>query len=270
MSTVTRKCTCLALAISLVQTAAAAAAEPAAEPAPRSPSLLWASRGAETLTRGRWQLALFGQAHHGLADGVELALQPFVFFVLPHAEAKLRLLQRDAFTLSLRPRLSYPSSFLNLVSKAGTGGLLPETTDVPFSLLLETDLVASRRYAPEHVASARLGLAVAPRSSSEGLPLLDFPFLYPRFAALYGVVVPRAALSAEGRAVERLFYGVELTAFLLPLSQIDGYAIEPAIELQYRFGPGVALVAGTRASIARYPLGTRFHYLPYVDVELGF
>jgi hypothetical protein len=271
MSTVTRSS--LVLALALAEAAGAAEPESAtAAPSATAPSsaLLWASRGAETLRQGRWQLALFGQSHYGLADGVELALQPLVFLVLPHAEAKLRLLQRGAFTLSLRPRLSYPSPFLNLVSKEGTGGLLPATSDVPFALLFESDLVASERYATEHVASASLGLAFAPRGSSGEFPLLDFPFLYPRFAALYGVVVPRAAVSAEGRAVERLFYSVELTAFLLPLREFDGYALEPAIELQYRFGPRVALLAGVRASIARYPVGTRFHSLPYLDVELGF
>ena len=47
-------------------------------------------------------------------------------------------------------------------------------------------------------------------------------------------------------------------------------ALEPSAELEYRFGERVALDAGLRTSIARYPVGTRFHYLPYLDVKIGF
>jgi hypothetical protein len=80
VSTVTRSS--LVLALALAEAAGAAEPESAAS-APSAPSsaLLWASRGAETLRQGRWQLALFGQSHYGLADGVELALQPLVFLV---------------------------------------------------------------------------------------------------------------------------------------------------------------------------------------------
>jgi len=232
---------------------------------------LWSSQGAYTLPAGRWELALIAPSRYGLADGVELAVQPIVFFVLPHAELKLRWLERGAVTLALRPRVSYPTPFLAFVSREGAGGLLPATTDPPFALLLEADAIASYRLAPEHAANARLGLAVAPRSSSDALPLLDFPFLYPRFAALYTSAVPRLALGVEGRLLGSCFYTVDAIAYLLPLDEVDaGYAFEPSGELEYRFGERVALDAGLRASVARYPVGTRFHYLPYLDVKVGF
>lgn len=242
---------------------AAATAAPAGDP-------LWSTHGAPTLPRGRWELALFATSRYGLADGVELAVQPLVFFALPHAGLKLRLLEHGPLTLSLAPRISYPSPFLSLVSREGAGGLLPDTTDVPFAIQLELDTIASYRFAAEHLASARLGLAVAPHAHSDDLPLLDFPFLYPRFAALYTTVVPRLELGVEGPIAARLHYAANVTAYLLPLDAVDGYAIEPAAELTYRFGAHVALAAGVRTSVARYPVGTRFHYLPYADVTFGF
>jgi hypothetical protein len=265
----------LALAGAVAVTSEAGAVEASDRP-PHAASaaesaVLWSSRSALTLPAGRWEIALLGQTRYGLAEGVELSLQPFLFFVLPHAELKARLLERGAFSLALRPRVSYPSPFLSLVAREGAGGLLPSTTDVPFAVQLEADVIASFRVTPAHVASANLGLAVAPHASSGELPLLDFPFLYPRFAALYTGAVPRLALGVEGHVFAGCFYSVDMTAYLLLLDGVDGaYAIEPSGELEYRFGARVALDLGLRASIARYPVGERIHYLPYADVKVGF
>ena len=281
------RCLAIALALAVVASAPARAlgaddaapqglSEPCANPAPcASPPAangsLWSSNGAPTLPRGRYEVRLVGHTRYGLAEGVELAAQAFIFLALPNAELKVRLFEHGPFSVALRPRISYPSPFLSLVSREGAGGLLPNTTDVPFALQLEAEGIASYRFARDHLASARLGLAVAPRASSGDLPLLDFPFLYPRFAPLYTGAVPRLALGAEGPIAAGLHYGVDVTGYLLLLDDVDGaYAVEPAAELEYRFSDHVALDAGLRTSIARYPVGTRFHYLPHLDVAVGF
>jgi hypothetical protein len=268
-------CACVALlgltsarARALDDAPAALASAAASSPAAGRP--LWSTNGAPTIPKGRWELALLSTSRHGLADGLELAVQPFVFFTLPHAGLKLRAHERGPLTLSVAARVSYPSPFLSLVSREGAGGLLPETTDVPFAIGVELDAIASYRFAAQHLASARLGLAVAPHAHSDDLPLLDFPFLYPRFAPLYTSVVPRLALGGEGRVAAGLHYAVDVTAYILPLEAVDGYALEPAAELEYRFGDHVALAAGVRMSLARYPVGTRFHHLPHLDVRVGF
>ena len=114
-----------------------------------------------------------------------------------------QILWASGFALSVaaHARWSYPTAFLALVSREGSGGLLPKTSHPPFAIQIEGDVIASIRVSRWHELSARVGLAVAPHAdfSPEELPLLDFPFLYPRFAPMYSPLVPRAGVDAEGR-----------------------------------------------------------------------
>jgi hypothetical protein len=231
----------------------------------------WSTHGAVTIPEGRWELALTGNSRYGLSERLELALHPAVFFALPHVEAKLRLGEARRFSAAVRGRVSYPTLFLNLVSKEGSGGLLPATTDVPQALELEADGIVSLSFHERQLVSLAAGLAVAPRGSSDDLPLLDFPFLYPRFAPLYTWGVPRFDLAFEGQIAGGLHYAADFRAYLLFLDDVDGeYALEQALSGEYRFGASVAFELGLRTSLARYPVGTRLHFLPYFDVKMGF
>jgi hypothetical protein len=231
----------------------------------------WSTHGAVTLPEGRWELALTGNSRYGVTDRLELALHPIVFFALPHLEAKLRLAQAGRFSAAVRSRASYPTVFLNLVSKEGSGGLLPATTDVPPAVELEADGIVSLSFYERQLVSFAAGLAVAPRGASDDLPLLDFPFLYPRFAPLYTWGVPRFDLVVEGRIAGGLYYAADFRAYLLFLEDVEGeYALEQALSSEYRIGASVAVELGLRSSLARYPVGTRLHFQPYFDVKLGF
>jgi hypothetical protein len=253
-----------AIVLSVIRTASAA-------PVEDDGFAPWSTHGAITVPRGRWELALFGNSRYGLTERFELALHPVVFFALPHVEAKLRFWQVGRWSAAVRSRLSYPTPFLNLVSKEGSGGLLPATTDVPQALELEADGLVSFRFHERQLVSFAAGLAVAPRSSSDDFPLLDFPFLYPRFAPLYSWGVPRFDLNVEGQIVGGLHYAADFRAYLLFLDDVEGeFALEQALASEYRFGARVALELGMRASLARYPVGTRLHFLPYFDVKIGF
>jgi hypothetical protein len=250
---------------------AQATAAPAAEPAPHSS---WSGNHAQTIARGRVELGLLQSSHYGLSDRVEVSLHPLLFFALPHVELKALAVAHGALSLAARGRLAYPTLFLGLVSREGAGGLLPSSSEPPQALQIEGDLLGTVAWADQQLGSVRLGLAVAPHAAfePEQLPLLDFPFLYPRFAPLYTVLVPRAGLAFEGRAIGPLFYDLELSAYLMPQLPDVGtaWALEQALALEYRFGDRLALSLGLRTSEAKYAYGSRFHFLPYADVRVGF
>ena len=264
------------LAIAVVLVAIPWARATRAEPLESAPKNVrrWSGSNALTVPQGRWEVALFGGTRHGLTDSIELGMNPLLVALLPHLEAKFMSAHDRRHVFAIRTRASYPTTFLEIVSKEGQFGLLPATSKPPVAVQLEGDAIASSEWFADHLVSVWLGLAVAlhqPFTAME-LPLLDFPFLYQRFAPLYGPGVPRGGFSFEGRVVENLYYATELVAYLMPgLPDVNhASAIENAVELELRFGDAFAFAAGLRTSYAKYPYGRRTHFLPYFDVRAGF
>jgi hypothetical protein len=250
----------------------AARADGARDDAPKL--RLWSGSNALTVPRGRWEFGLFGASHHGLGDSFELSLHPVLVFALPHLEAKLMAAHDRRHVLGVRTRVSYPTTFLDIVSKEGTFGLLPATSHPPVAVQLEADAIATSEWFDGELVSVWIGGAVAFHESFTPmeLPLLDFPFLYQRFAPLYGPGVPRIGFSFEGVIAGGLWYSTELVSYLMPgLPDVENAsAIEHGAELEFRFGERVAVSAGLRTSYAKYPYGRRTHFLPFLDVRTGF
>lgn len=247
------------------------------------PRPLWSGNHARPIPEHRLELGLFQNGHYGLGKRLELALHPAWFFVLPHVELKALAAEQGPWALAVRGRLAYPTLFLGLISREGAGGILPKTSSPPQALQIEGELLGSfdfiaqpnaRKWWAQGTLSAMLGLAVAPHTSftSSEMPLLDFPFLYPRFAPLYTVLVQRAGVYLEGHAVGRLFYEASIVGFLMPNLPDVGtaWALEENVALEYRVTDRVAVSLGSRFSKAKYAYGSELHYLPYADVRVGF
>lgn len=251
------------------------AAEPDCERTDVCRHQTWSGDHALTVPRGRLELGLLQSSRYGLGHHLELALHPLSFFALPHVEVKTTLRAFGSRSwLGLRANVSYPTLFLGLVSRSGSGGLLPEGSRPPAAIQGEIDLITTRAWSGGHLTSVALGLAAsAHRSFSPSeLPLLDFPFLYQRFAPLYTPVVPRFGVSSEGPLWRKLWYEASVTYYLMPdLPDVGlAYALEPALGLEYRFSDRVAASLALRASQARYAYGSRLHWLPFADVRVAF
>jgi hypothetical protein len=269
-----RRAACaLAFALSTISVAVSARGEEPAEPSSFPELRRWSGPSALTLPQGRVELGLLSTSRYGVSDRLELGVHPLWFFALPHVEAKYRYWERSRLALAARGRLSYPSIFLGLVSREGSGGLLPKTSEPPVALMLEADAVVTGEIHGGASASLSLGLAVAPHTSftEEELPLLDFPFLYPRFAPLYSPLVPRAQLNLESALFLGFHVDLEFRGYFMPSLPYVGSALamEQALTIEYRFGERAAVSLGGRIGEAQYPVGQRVHVLPFVDVRVG-
>jgi hypothetical protein len=232
---------------------------------------MWADASALTVAPGRLEVSILADGAYGLNRSLELRLQPLAFFVLPHLEGKLRLVAADRFQVSSVHRISYPTLFLELVSREGTGGLLPPDNKPPTALLLDNGLIASVELWRLSWLSLRVDACVAPRTS-EPTTTLDFPFLYQRFAALEGTLVPRGAASLSGRLLSVVDYSMLLRHYLVGFAADKHSSIphgatatEYSASLSWRPALGHRVTGGATLSVADLPVGRRQHLLPYID-----
>jgi hypothetical protein len=251
---------CLVLTASCL---AAAARAQAVSPA------RWADHSALTTAKGRVEVGVFNQSSYGVTDRLELRTHPLWVFVLPQVHAKRRWFDGDTWHISSSHGLLYPTLFLDLVAKEGTLGLLPATTDIPQALLLQNAALLTARLGYDQWLTLEGGATVGPRTHDS--LLLDFPFLYSRFAALNAPIVPHAAVGALGASVSNLDYALYTKFSWLPLGDVsNAYSWETSAELGWSFSDELRLSLSARAEYARFPVGTHWYWFPLGDVQMAW
>lgn len=254
---------CALLSMSLVGATTAHAQAPASV-------RVWSSDTALTIAKNRVEFGLFQAVHWGVTDELELAAHPLLEVVLPHVEGKIRWLRRGRVTISTWHRLSYPTLLFQTVSREGTLGLLPANSDVPVAIALDTAfLVTISSPADSTHLTLELGLSVAPRLSGGDEVVLDFPFLYSRFAA-----VSTNGSTYAGLAMTTLLhrnFSLSADVRLTTVSVVPhGFVVEEGASLTWNPTTHFGLSVGCRVAHGRYPVGARSHVLPTIDVEFGF
>ena len=240
-----------------------------AEPAERElRAVPWTGGSALTAPEGRWEFGVFHPLHWVVSEGVELSLQPLLFGVMPNLAVKVNWYAQGALFVSSRHGVSYPSFLLSLLAKEGALGLLPPQSQVPQGIIIDSDVLVTVAAAEGHWVSVEMGFQCAPRGPGN-MPVVDFPFLYPRFGVLSADGVFHAGVSAEGNIVAALGYSADIDLWWIPATE-GGYALEHGFSLTWRLSDHVALALGYRLSQAAYPAGVQRHVLPYGDVLFGF
>lgn len=250
----------------------------------RTAARKWSTKSALTVERGRLEMGAFSSAVYGLSDRVELRAHPVGLFLFPALGAKVNFWSaysqglcscRDserAWWFSTGHRLFVPSPFLRLVAKEGSGGLLPASTEIPFSLGMMNEAILTRDLLG-HLWSLRAGLTLALGRSDE-LPMVEFPFLYSTLASLYSPFVVHMGLAVEGTIWGPLDYEVvpRMVMFRpdedIPWPGDDtpmAYSQETKLQLHVRLGEHHRLSGGAALVIARYPVGVRSFLVPTVD-----
>ncbi len=228
----------------------------------------WANGTALTTPPQRLEVGLVSRSAYSPTSWLELSAHPLAALVLPGADVKVRWYSHSNHFISTRHGLSYPSLFLNLIAREGTLGLLPPDVDVPQAVMLRSDVLLTRRFGSDTWLTVEAGVEVAPRGKDP--VLLDFPFLYQRFAALNAPIVPHASFDVSTQAGRLLLRANARHDWLL-LEEVDGaYALEAFGELGWSFTDVLIVSAVGRATWARYPVGTRLHWFPALDLRLAF
>jgi hypothetical protein len=228
----------------------------------------WTGRSALPQARAHGEIALLGESRVGLGYELQLGFHVAGWAALsPHASLLYRFLQRRGFHAAGRLGIAYPWPTLDLLTGTGAGALLPADTTPSQTLLLDPGVRVSRALPRAQLLTLEAGLTCAAKFTHTDSPLLDFPFLYPRFAALHTPATVRFSGTAEGVVVTAYRWVGSLDTWILPVVK-RGFALEPRLGLAWAARRRVTLELGYRASYARYPVGLRFHNTPYFDLRV--
>jgi hypothetical protein len=228
---------------------------------------------ARTLPARAVEVGVFGPLRVGLSDRVTLSLHPGWSLVAPSAAVTVAWGEALGVELASQHALAYPTPLMRLLSRQGTGGVLPTDVTYPHLLAASSHLLASRAFGAHLVtlrAGGQLGIPLArfegPRFWSE----VEWHLVWARTAAWTRGWSLDGGLSALGPLWGRLGYRAELDAFYLPRPGADR-ALEWALLGTWRPRPGLQLALGARWSWAVLPYGTRLSVpFPLADVAWSF
>lgn len=240
----------------------------------------FAVEGAPTIKKGQLEIGALSASKWGMTDRVELGAHPIGMFLLPSARAKISWWyderpaghRHSTLWFSTLHRISVPTPFLYLLSREGSMGLVPADAEIPFALQLENAAIVSAGFS-DQLLSLSFGIGVAIEGSSD-LPMIEFPFIYTTLAPLYAPYALRGSLSFEGPLYGPFDYQLahRMNGFKpdADLAWPDGpapwvYAQETALRAQLRIGDSQRLSLGVTTSVAHYPIGYRFYWIPTVD-----
>ncbi len=258
--------TALALLLWLVCTHSRAEPVPAAE----ALSADWTGQSARIEPRAHGQIALLGESRIGVGHSLQVGFHVAGLAALtPHASLLYRFFERRGLHVAARLGVAYPWPTLWLLTGEGAGALLPGDTKPAHALFWDLGGRASLELPRQQLITFEAALVVASKFREGTAPVLDFPFLYPRFAPLDAPLTVRLAPRAEGVIAGAFRWVGALDIWIVPVVK-RGFALEPRAGLAWVSLRRVSLELGYRASYARYPVGLRFHGVPYFDVRVRF
>jgi len=244
----------------------AAEAAPLSEPGSPVEVAEWTGLAAIPLTRHHGSLALVGESRFGIGHDVQIGTHA-MGVLAPHASLLWRFAHRGRWNAAGRLGFAYPYPMMRVLTGHGTGALLPVDREPSQAVMLDLAARLTMEIGRGQLVTLESALVVAPRFTNADSAPLDFPFLYPRFAALEAPLVARFRGTGEGIVHGPFRWVASLEYWQLPVTH-GGFALEERAALAWVARRRATLELGGRGSYARYPVGLRFHVTPYFDVRV--
>ncbi len=170
--------------------------------------------------------------------------------------------------LATEHSITSPTPLLMILSRAGTGGVLPHDTVVPVILTLSNTVYATREYSRNHTFTAKIAAHVAASFGESTLPTIDLPVVYPRTSMWHEVVVFNLGIDFDGRIAGDFYYELDLDVWLMARADTV-YAFEHSGVLAYRPFSWFGVQLGYKIVLGQYPYGFDWHILPLVDLQFA-
>ncbi len=233
----------------------------------------WSADTARVLPDRRLEVGVFAPLRLGIRDRYEISLHPGWALVAPQVDGKIAWLRWRSLSLASAHGVLYPTPLMRLLSREGTGGIVPADVTYPHIIATSQHLLATID-AGGHLVTFRAGARLAwnlsrfdgPRSWSE----VEWHLVWPRAAAWFTGFAADVGLAVQGPIARGVDYRVELDRFFMPGLRGD-WAWEWAAILSYHASRRLMLRAGAMWSYTEFPYGVRLSTpFPIVDAIWAF
>jgi len=238
---------------------------------------LWRVGTALTLQHRQFDVGLFQPLRYGAKPDMEVQAYVLPFYRFPNVTIKkFWTLTAKKWFLASKHGVAYPSLFLDDISKAEFGGILPEKTVVPFILAFTNEALASKYLiprttctSPDLLLTLTLGFKFAFKSAESEIPTIDYPFAYWRAALYSGHHIWYLGADLEGHLTSYLNYSVDLSFYAIDIG-VEDFALEHKALLVFPVGKRTTLAGGYIATFGTFPYGIDYKILPMFDISVKF
>lgn len=216
------------------------------------------------LAKGQKDLPLFGVKKMGIGNNMELQLHPLFFFLDPHIGLKKYWGDRGGWHLSSRHTLNYPTLLLKMMSREGTGGVLPNTSVIPQIISTQNEILATQTIGNQFYLAASLGVELAITFGEANFPTIDLPFVYRRTAVYHDHILPYVGVEFGGQLSQKIDFEVILNIYKF-INDNAGFTVEDKAVLFWKKSPNFGIKAGVASVLGKYPFGYDFRWIPLLD-----
>ena len=156
-----------------------------------------------------------------------------------------------------------------LISRRGTGGILPEPSVIPQMFKLNNSIMAGTKINNYLNVSLHIGIDMTFDFGSSDFPDIEFPVVYPRTYSFNNFLTPYTELNISGQVYKNLYYDNNVNLFLLTTHN-KGSVLEDEFKLQWNLLDKFAAKAGVIYTYGDFPFGKFSKVLPVFDLMFGF
>lgn len=224
----------------------------------------WDAGTALVLEPWEKEVGIFNPLRLGLPHDMELNLHPLLFFAYPHISVKKKWWEQNNITISGDYALRYPTLLVKNISREGTGGILPPTSEPNQMVTLSAGALGSMAL-QNLMITLKLRYERTLGGEMEHIPTIDIAIAYPRTASFHTKQLIVAGIDFDGAIGGPFYYTVDFDLFFFPPMD-PGSAIENKILLHWKINDSVRLLVGGKNVFGKYPWGNKIRFMPLIDV----
>ena len=177
---------------------------------------IWDAHSAYVIPEKRWEIGLFQAFRYGYSEGYEYSTHPIWFFIVPNLSIKKSSGEVFGHKTARRFKGYYPTPLLNMVSKAGIGGLIDPGLTIPPLVGLSGSIIGSRSiYGFDYSISAGVDIGIT-SGELDHRSNIDLPMIYHRMGVFFNGWGLSWGLDIQKKVKENIRLHVDFDIRLLP------------------------------------------------------